>query len=107
MAPKPKWEPKKMPTVKKAPLKPNTTKIAKPKKYPKGSVGREWSDQVAASQKHTREAAAAWVAYAASCQLASVAEPSTTSTPGAAPADDSLAHSESDLESDPFSDIYR
>ena len=124
MTPKPKWEPKKMPRVNKkaapttkcepkkmprvnktAPLKPNTTEIAKPKKYPKGSVGREWREQVAASQKRARQAAAASVAWAASCQPA--AETSTTSISCAAQADDSLAHSESDLESDPFSDIFR
>ena len=52
MAPKPKWEPKKMPRVNnKAQLKPTATEITKPKKYPKGSVGREWSEHVAASQK--------------------------------------------------------
>ena len=107
MAPKPKWEPKKMPKgCNKAPAKakPLAKQIMKPKKYPKGSAGRQWREQVAASQKRASAAAAAVVAFAASSQTN--CEAATTAILAPAPADDCLANIESDLECDPFSDIY-
>ena len=101
----PKCEPKKMPRVpigKKAPTKPKhlAKQIMKPKKYPKGSAGRQWKEQVFASQRRASAAAAAVVAFASSSEAA------TTAIPAPTPADDCLANIESDLECDPFSDIY-
>jgi len=110
-----KYEPKKMPRRKpvgkkpeaqenapakpggkKAPAKPSK-QIEKPKKYPKGSAGKQWREQVATSQRRFAAAAAAVVAFAAGAQTDS--EAATTRTPASTPAD------ESDLEYDPFSDI--
>ena len=74
-----------------------------PKKYPKGSAGQQWREQVAASQARASAAAAAVLAFAVSAQTDS--EAATTATPAPKPTDDGLAN-ESDLECDPFSDIY-